>query len=108
MKFLITNIRNKDLVLGYPWLATYKPTINWAHAVIHENMMPIVLHTISPTAEHAVIGQAYTEDEKEDIIQDLEEECQLRTTATELAIEAHKDTPIAELPACYQQFAKLF
>jgi hypothetical protein len=34
MRFLITDIGSKDLLLGYPWLATFKPKFNWQHAVI--------------------------------------------------------------------------
>jgi hypothetical protein len=45
--FLVTDIGNENIVLGYPWLATYKPTINWQEAVIHENMMPIILQSIN-------------------------------------------------------------
>src|ERR1700743_994061 len=30
MRFLITDVGGEDLILGYPWLATYQPTIQWA------------------------------------------------------------------------------
>ena len=29
MTFLITDVGNKDMVLGYPWLATYEPKVSW-------------------------------------------------------------------------------
>ncbi len=29
MRFLITNIRNEDVVLGYPWLSTFEPQFDW-------------------------------------------------------------------------------
>ena len=48
MTFLVTDIGNKDVLLGYPWLATYEPTISWRHATIKESMLPIIIHTINP------------------------------------------------------------
>ena len=36
IQFLVMNIGNKDLILGYPWLTTFKPQFNWASAVINE------------------------------------------------------------------------
>jgi hypothetical protein len=29
MRFLITDIGSEDLLLGYPWLATFEPRFNW-------------------------------------------------------------------------------
>jgi len=43
MHFLVTNIRHEDIVLGYPWLFTFKPQFDWTHAVIHEEALPIVI-----------------------------------------------------------------
>ena len=34
MKFLITDVRNEDMVLGYPWLAMYKPKVSWRNATL--------------------------------------------------------------------------
>ncbi len=34
LRFLVTNIGNEDIVLGYPWLATFEPQFNWTNAVI--------------------------------------------------------------------------
>ena len=30
MRFLVTDLGHKDLILGYPWLATFKPKFSWA------------------------------------------------------------------------------
>jgi len=49
LHFLVMDIGNENIVLGYPWLATYEPTINWRQVVIHENMMPIILRSINPS-----------------------------------------------------------
>ena len=29
MTFLVTDIGNKDTLLGYPWLAEYEPRFSW-------------------------------------------------------------------------------
>ena len=29
MKFLVTDLREDEIVLGYPWLAAFQPKINW-------------------------------------------------------------------------------
>jgi len=48
MQFLITNIRNEDIVLGYPWLSTFEPQFNWTHVVINEQALPIVIQSVNP------------------------------------------------------------
>src|SRR6202012_1823522 len=48
MTFLVTDIGSEDVLLGYPWLATYEPTISWRHAPIKEDMLPIITRTINP------------------------------------------------------------
>jgi hypothetical protein len=32
MRFLITDIGSKDMLLGYPWLASFEPKFSWRHA----------------------------------------------------------------------------
>ena len=34
MQFLVTDIGNKDILLGYPWLATFEPKFGWKDAII--------------------------------------------------------------------------
>src|SRR6266571_4396152 len=29
IQFLITNIGNEDIILGYPWMATFEPQFTW-------------------------------------------------------------------------------
>ncbi len=48
MRFLVTNIRNEDVVLGYPWLSTFEPQFDWTHAVIHEEALPVVIRLVNP------------------------------------------------------------
>jgi hypothetical protein len=48
MRFLITDIGSEDLLLGYPWLATFEPRFNWRSAVIDECALPVIISSINP------------------------------------------------------------
>ncbi len=107
MRFLITNIRNEDIVLGYPWLALYEPKFSWKHATIDKAILLIVLRSVNPQIPHKSII-AHTNREKEEIIQTLESDCTIRTTATKLAIQAQQYTTKTEVPKEYTDFTKVF
>ena len=47
MQFLITNLGGEDIILGYPWLATFEPHITWSTATIDVAALPIVIRTIN-------------------------------------------------------------
>ena len=53
MCFLVTNLEGEDIILGYPWLAAFKPPITWSTATIDIASLPIVLCTIHPHLHHA-------------------------------------------------------
>jgi hypothetical protein len=105
MRFLVTDIGHEELLLGYPWLATFEPKFNWRSAVIDECVLPIIISSINPrtTRQQPIIamGQA----EKESIVRQLETECHARGVATELAIQAGEQQTDAQLPPEYQEFA---
>ena len=46
MRFLVTNLGEDEIILGYPWLAAFKPNIDWANAVLEEDMQPLVIKTL--------------------------------------------------------------
>jgi hypothetical protein len=48
MRFLITDIGSEDILLGYPWLASFEPRFNWRSAVIDEHVLPVVISSINP------------------------------------------------------------
>ncbi len=107
MRFLITNIGQEDVVLGYPWLAAYEPKFSWKHATIDETTLPVVLRSINPhTTPNSIIVQ--TDSEKEEIVAVLESQCSIKTTAMELAIQAQQYTTKKDVPKEYQNFAKVF
>jgi hypothetical protein len=48
MRFLVTDIGHEEILLGYPWLATFEPKFNWRSAVIDERVLPIIISSINP------------------------------------------------------------
>ena len=46
MCFLITSLGNEDLILGYPWLTTFKLQFNWTNGVIGTSYLPIVIPSL--------------------------------------------------------------
>ncbi len=99
IQFLVTNIGNEDIILGYPWMAAFEPRFSWKNGVIDEKELPIILQSVNPS----IPG-------KEPIIARMRgDNCWLQaTTSTELAIKAQQYTQKAEVPKEYQQFTKLF
>jgi hypothetical protein len=69
MRFLITDIGSKDLLLGYPWLATFEPKFNWRSATINKHILPIFISSINPRViqNRPVITALLTEEEKQSI-----------------------------------------
>ena len=66
MQFLVTDIGNEDILLGYPWLATFKPKFGWKDAIIETNMLPIIISSTCPIESQAVITGLQTQGEKEE------------------------------------------
>jgi hypothetical protein len=110
MRFLVTDIGHKEVLLGYPWLATFEPKFNWRSAVIDERVLPIIISSINPRIikHQPVIATGLSEDTKQSIVWQLEVECHVRGVATDLAIEAGAEQQEAELPKEYQEYARLF
>jgi hypothetical protein len=48
MRFLITDIGSEDILLGYPWLASFEPKFSWRHAVIDERVLPVIISSVNP------------------------------------------------------------
>ena len=49
IQFLVTNIGNEDIILGYPWMAAFEPQFAWRNGVIHEKELPIILQSVNPS-----------------------------------------------------------
>ena len=113
MRFLITDIRREDVLLGYPWLAAYEPRFSWKHGTIDEGNLPIVLKTIRPMDRRDVLAHYLSTEAKGNTDNQLQERSragpsEIRTTAVELAIAAGQQKTKSTIPVEYQQFAALF
>src|SRR6266702_577327 len=100
IQFLVTNIGNEDVILGYPWMAAFEPQFVWKNGVINEKELPVILWSVNPflPGKEPVITQVRGSNDNYRI---------QATTATELAIQAQQYTKRVEVPAKYRQFAKV-
>ncbi len=74
IRFLIINIGNEDIVLGYPWLAMFKLQFDWTHAVINEQaLLPIVIQSVNPQipGKDLIIAGTKTEESRTQKLQEL-------------------------------------
>ncbi len=69
--FLLTNLGRDEVILGYPWLTAFEPTIHWKDATLDKIHQPVIISSIDP--REVQISSAITEDEWEKINKDLEE-----------------------------------
>jgi hypothetical protein len=74
MCFLIMDIGSKDLLLGYPWLAMFEPRFNWQHAVIDEQVLPVIISSVNPRVirPQPIIARLMTNSKKRSIVRTLE------------------------------------
>ena len=102
MRFLITDLGGEDIILGYPWLATFEPHIVWSTATIDVTALPIVIQTINTKIpkEHPVITRTLAQPENDLTVQPTSETT-IQTTATDLALAARHNTPKIEIPQEY-------
>ena len=94
MNFLVTDIGNKEVLLGYPWLATYEPRISWRLATPTGDVLPIII-------------RSQTNQTLPDPLQPVVKS-HVHTTAMELTIVAQKPDTEVTLPPEYAEFASLF
>ena len=104
MQFLVSDIGRESLILSYPWLAAFKPCFKWKEGTLDPQYLPITCQSIRPT----VPPRVPTADEKCRIMRQLENDCIVRTIATDIAIEAEKDKKEVTLPPEYQKYASVF
>ena len=104
MRFLVTDIGNEDILLGYPWLATFEPKFRWKDAIIETQALPIIIASTHPVESRTVIAGLQSQEEKDTIIRELEETTTIRGIATELVIQAGEGKKTVEIPAVYDRF----
>ena len=113
MRFLVTDLGEEDLILGYPWLSTFEPQITWKTATIDVTALPIVIRTVNPRIARmapviATLAAELTAAERYNIVHTLAEQSTIRTTATDLAISAQQYSKATSVPPEYQRHAKVF
>ena len=54
MRFLITDLGEDEIVLGYPWLAAFQPCIDWKNTMLDEEEQPLVIRTLDPSLDKEV------------------------------------------------------
>jgi hypothetical protein len=110
MRFLITDIGQEEVLLGYPWLATFEPKFDWRSATMEPRFMLVIISSINPRIiqSQPVIASTLMHDEKQLIVWQLETECTIQGVSTDLAIQAGEQTKDAKIPKEYQEFTQLF
>ena len=112
MRFLVTDLGHEDLILGYPWLATFKPKFSWADGTINVENLPVIVKSLNWETRLTKTTIAQTEVEpmtvqqKTQVMEELEEEC--FTISTRLAQEAHQYQQEVKVPEEYQRHSKVF
>jgi hypothetical protein len=110
MRFLVTDIGREEILLGYPWLATFEPEFNWKSATIDSRLLPVIISSVNPQIARSqpVIASIMTDEEKTSIVQQLEDECTINGISTDLAIQAGEQQKAAEIPDKLKEFTKVF
>ena len=54
MRFLVTDLGEDEIILGYPWLAVFQPDIDWKASVLAEELQPLVIKTLGPNIDAQV------------------------------------------------------
>ena len=107
MRFLITDIGNEDILLGYTWLATFEPGFKWWPAIMDHHTFPIIISSTIPSPHKTVIPQL-SDKAKQEVVDQLEEQSTIRGIAMELAIQAGEGKKKVEIPEVYAKFHRLF
>jgi hypothetical protein len=110
MRFLITDIGREDILLGYPWLATFKPKFDWRSTTMAPQFMPVIISSINPRIirSQPIITATLSELEKHSIVQQLESECTARGISMDLAVQAGTHQIAAKIPEEYQEYSSVF
>jgi hypothetical protein len=110
MRILIMDIGWEDILLGYPWLATFKPRFNWKSVTVEPRLLLVIISSINPHTiqSQLVIAGVMTEVEKHLIVHQLESESTIQGVSTDLAIQVGEQQNAAEIPKEYQEFAQVY
>jgi hypothetical protein len=110
MCFLITDIGREEILLGYPWLATFKPKFNWRSATMAPQFMPVIISSINLciTRSQPIIAAVLSDSAKHAIVRQLESESTIRGISTDLAVQAGTHQATVKIPEEYKEFSSVF
>ncbi len=63
LRFLLTNLGKDKVILGYPWLTAFEPTIHWKDATLDKTFQPIIISSLN--LQEVQVSSAITEEEWE-------------------------------------------
>ena len=112
MRFLVTDLGHEDLILGYPWLATFEPKFSWADGTINVENLPVIIRSLdwetrlTKTTISRIISEPVSTQERMHIVEELEEEC--FTISTRLVQETNQYQQEVEIPEEYKRHSRVF
>ena len=112
MRFLVTDLGHEDLILGYPWLATFEPKFSWADGTIDVENLPVIIRSLdwetrlTKTTISQITAEPVSVQERMHIVEELEEEC--FTISMRLAQEAKQYQQVVEIPEEYRRHSRVF
>ena len=121
MCFLIMDLGEDEIVLGYPWQAAYQLCIDWKNAMLDEEEQPLVIRTSDPSLDKEVAwickawiqcAEDLAEPGEEIFVQKLDsEQIQKASTSTQLAAKAkpqEEKTLDQIIPPQYHKWRRVF
>jgi hypothetical protein len=120
MRFLVTDIGEDEIILGYPWLVAFQPVIDWKEAVLDESMQPLVIKTLGLPIEDEVarVRKAWIRRAEtlatpgEEIYVSYMDQSKIRKTSTAAQMAANaqgKEKPWDQIvPPQYHKWKKVF
>jgi hypothetical protein len=114
LRFFLTDIGDRDIILGYPWFAAIQPNIDWARGWIATEQLPVILKTIDAGRARFVPRQRNVPRQSPDYAMHMafvmfpdRTTKSKQTLASQLAEQHHKvEKPI--LPAEYRRHSHVF
>ena len=113
MRFLVTDLGQDDIVLGYPWLVAFQTNINWKDATLDEELQPLVIKTLGLKLDPEIKRVRDAWIWKAQLLANGDEEVFIRraSASTQLAVKAlpkEEKTWDQIVPPQYHNRAKVF
>ena len=110
LRFFLTDIGDRDIILGYPWFTVVQPNIDWARGWIATEQLPVILRTQDANKARFVPRQRNVPRQPPDHVVHVAYVTfpagPKQTKASQLAEQEEKEKP--ELPEEYKRHRKVF